>query len=199
VRSIRHAWKAGIGLALGVALGSGAVALGRELGVREAREALAGLLGRPPDGLRIKAVSPGLVGGDATVTAQMDVTFQIHKNTDGTWAVASVRLADGRWQRVDELQRALDAEKAVHAKADLTSLANGLEAYRTARGFYPDAESVSALVDSLSPRFAESIVRVDPWDRPYYYRLTANGFRLGSSGPDGQPDTGDDVVYGAAR
>jgi hypothetical protein len=198
-----YAWKAAAaGLALGVALGAAASALARELGPREAREAIAKLLGGPPDQVRIKSVSPGLVGNDAAVTAQMDVTFQLHKEKDGTWRVASVRLADGRWEDVEMLRRALDAEKAVRARSDLAALAAGVEAYRRERGFYPEAETGAALVDKITPRFLPAVVREDPWHQPYYYRLTASGYRLGSPGPDGRADTGDDVVYapeGGAR
>jgi hypothetical protein len=191
-----HNWKAlAAGLALGIALGGGARALGRELGTREARDAIAKLLGRSPGDVHIKSLSPGLVGGDAVATAQMDVAFQLHRERDGEWRVASVRLGDGRWEDVEMLRRALDAEKAGRARSDLAALAAGVEGYRRERGFYPEAETVAALVDKITPRFLPDVVRVDPWHQPYYYRLEAAGYRLGSSGPDERPDTGDDLVY----
>jgi hypothetical protein len=180
-----------------VALGGGAVAAARELGVREAREAIAKLLGAAPGDVRIKSVSAGLVGDDAVATAQMDVAFQLHKEKDGTWRVASVRLGDRNWEDVEMLRRALDAEKTARARADLAALAAGVEAYRRDRGFYPEADTVAALVDKITPRFLPEVVREDPWHQPYYYRLAAPGFSLGSPGPDGRADTGDDVVYAA--
>ena len=200
---IPQRWKAAaVGLALGIALGGAAVAVARELGAREAREAIAKLLGGSPYDIRIKSVSPGLVGNDAVETAQMDVAFQLHKEKDGTWRVASVRLAQGQWEDVEMLRRALDAEKATRARSDLAALAAGVEAYRRDRGFYPEADSVAALVDKITPRFLPDVVREDPWHQPYYYHLAASGYSLGSPGPDGKSDTGDDVVYasgGGAR
>jgi hypothetical protein len=200
---MHHGWKAAAaGLALGAALGGGAEALARELGAREAREAVARLLGRPAGEVRIKSVSPGLVGGDAVVTAQMDVAFQLHKEKDGTWRAASVRLAGGRWEDVEALRRALDAEKAARARADLAGLAAGVEGYRRERGAYPEAETVAALVDRITPRFQPEVIRLDPWGQPYYYSLDGPGYRLGSPGPDGVAGTGDDVVHageGGAR
>ncbi|HEC98097.1 MAG TPA: general secretion pathway protein GspG, partial [Nitrospirae bacterium] len=34
---------------------------------------------------------------------------------------------------------------------------------------------------------------MDPWGNRYVYLLTGNGYRLFSAGPDGKPDTGDDI------
>jgi type II secretion system (T2SS) protein G len=187
---------AAVGLSLGAAIGGGVEALARELGSKDARDAIAKLLGRSPDAIRIKDVSPGLVGGDATVTAQVDVAFQLHQDKDGSWRVASVRLAGGRWEDVEMLRRALDADKTAQARSDLAALAVGVEGYRRERGFYPEAETEAALVDEITPRFQPKAIRIDPWNQPYYYHLTAAGYRLGSPGPDGKPDTGDDVVYG---
>ncbi len=189
------------GLLLGIAIGCGSTALARELGSREAREALANLLGRPPEGLRIKDVSPGLAGGDATVTAQMDVTFQMRRDSKGDWQVASVRLANGEWEDVEMIQRAIDSQKADRARVDLTDLASGVEAFRRDRGFLPVAKSVAQLVDQITPRFQPRVIRLDPWNRPYSYEVTGDRCRLSSSGPDGLPNTADDLAtaVGAPR
>lgn len=168
-------------------------AFGRDLGAREARDAIAKILGRSRDEVRIKSIAPGLVGDDAVVTAQMDVAFQMTRR-DGEWQIASVRLSDGRWENVDLLLRALDVEKERRAEVDLRALAEGLEEYRRARGFYPDAVSVADLVDKITPTFTPQVIRIDPWNRPYYYQLGPDGYRLGSPGPDGLEGTPDDVV-----
>jgi hypothetical protein len=192
---MRIRWRAvAAGLATGIVLGAGAAAAARDLGTREARDAIARLLGRSSGEVRIKAVSPGPMGGDAVVTAQMDTTFQLHQEKDGTWRVAAVRLSDGRWEDVELLRRALDAEKTERARADLASLATGTEAYRRDRGFYPEAETVAVLVDKITPRYLARVVRQDPWNQPYFGQVTAAGFRLGSAGPDGRKGTADDVV-----
>jgi hypothetical protein len=194
VISIRHTWKALAGLAIGVSLGGGVTAVARDLGVRDAQAAVARLLGVAPDNFRIRSVSPGPMGGGATVTAQMDVTLQLEKDKAGEWQVASVRVANGKWQDVSELRRALDAEKSTRARVDLDALAAGVEAYRRSRGFLPASDSVTALVDAISPEFQPRVVRLDPWDHPYYYRQNGGAYRLGSPGPDGEIETADDVV-----
>jgi len=38
------------------------------------------------------------------------------------------------------------------------------------------------------------IIRIDPWHRPYEYEGTRTSFVLRSSGPDGKPNTPDDVT-----
>jgi hypothetical protein len=177
-----------------VAALAAAVAVGRELGAREAREQIAAVMGaRNADAVRIKSISPGLVGDEAIVDAQVDLAFRMTQTKDG-WRVADVRLADGAWESIDVLRRAVDREKAQIASDDLRLLAAGVEAYRAERGFYPDVETVRALVDRLAPRFMSSVVREDPWHNPYYYRLGPSGVGLGSPGPDGKPDTADDVM-----
>jgi hypothetical protein len=170
------------------------IAVGRELGAREAREQIASLMGaKSPDAVRVKTISPGLVGDEAIVEAQIDLAFRM-KETDDGWRVMDVRLSDGAWESVDLLRKAVDSEKARVASVDLRALASGVEAFRGARGFYPNVETVRDLVDHVAPRYMGSIVRDDPWHAPYYYRVTPTGFALGSSGPDRKPDTPDDVL-----
>ena len=174
-----------------------AAVLARDLGAREARKAIAELLGRDTNEVHIKSISPAPVGNRAVVTAQMDVAFELTE-VDKRWSVASVRLGDGKWEDVAMLRRALDAEKVKRAEADLRALAAGIAAYRGERGVSPPLDSVAALVDHLAPRFLPSVIRVDPWDRPYYVEAVAGGYRLGSAGPDGEERTADDVTLSGA-
>jgi hypothetical protein len=181
-------------IAFAVATLFAGLAIGRELGAREAREQIAGLLGaKSADAVRIKTISPGLVGDEAIVDAQIDLAFRMRETEQG-WRVMDVRLSDGTWESVELLKKAVDAEKVSVASKDLRLLAQGVEAFRIERGFYPEVETVRALVDHVSPRFLSTIVREDPWHTPYYYRHTPTGFAVGSSGPDGKPDTPDDVL-----
>jgi hypothetical protein len=187
--------------ALSIAALFAGIAVGRDLGAREAREQIAGLVGaRSADSVRIKTISPGLAGDEAIVEAQIDLAFRMKETKDG-WRVADVRLASGVWEPVDLLRKAIDSEKARVASDELRSLATGVETFRGARGYYPDVESVRALVDHVAPRYMSTVVREDPWHVPYYYRLTSSGFAVGSAGPDGKQDTPDDVVVsgGATR
>jgi hypothetical protein len=178
---------------LAVALGAAGVALGRELGAREAREQIARLVGGSPGAVRVRSITPGLIGNQAIVVAQVELAFRMTEK-DGAWRAAEVRLGEGQWEDIEMLGRALDAEKAKRAGDDLRALAGGVEAYRRERGFYPETETVAGLVDRITPRFLPRVLREDPWHRPFYYSAEPSGYRLGSSGPDGQPGTGDDVV-----
>jgi hypothetical protein len=176
------------------AVGAAGVAAGRELGAREAREEIARLVGaRSPDAVRIRSITPGPIGDQAIVVAQVELAFRMAER-DGEWRAAEVRLGENRWEDIEMLRRALDAEKARVAGDDLKALAAGVEAYRRERGFYPEVETSAALVDHITPRFLPRVLREDPWDRPFSYSASPSGFRLGSAGPDGEPGTGDDIL-----
>lgn len=184
----------GIGVALVLTICIAGTAVARELGTREAREAIALLLGINRDDVRIKSLAAGFGSDDRIVTAQVEVSFQIHKQDDGSWSVAAVRLGDKQWEEIDTLRRALDAEKAQRARADLRVLASGVEAFHRERGFYPPAKDLRGLVDHISPRYLPEIIREDPWHQPYFFKPSDRGYVLGSGGPDQKPDTSDDLV-----
>lgn len=187
--------RGGVGFSVTVALAAcaGVALAGGALTPREARESIANLLGRKADEVRIKSVTPGLLGGDATVEAELAVTFQLHREKD-QWLVKAVRMSDRHWEDVDLLRRALDAEKARRASSDLGALVAGIEAFRRDRGFYPEVEGGRALVDFIAPAFLPAVVREDPWDAQYDYRRTPAGFEVSSSGPDRKAGTPDDIV-----
>jgi hypothetical protein len=50
------------------------------------------------------------------------------------------------------------------------------------------------LIDHLSPRYLARVIRVDPWHRPYQYEGQPDRYSLRSLGPDGKPNTQDDIV-----
>ncbi|HEX8072416.1 MAG TPA: type II secretion system protein GspG [Pyrinomonadaceae bacterium] len=150
----------------------------------------------PPADLR---AGPFIVDGfsallsAATVETRLAMTFRLGRER-GAWRVTEARLGDGPWADVAALTRALDAEKAVRARADLQILADALSAFRRERGFYVVADTAAVLVDQLNPRYTTAVVRVDPWHRPYDYKGQRDSFVLRSLGPDGKPDTPDDVT-----
>lgn len=183
----------GITATLGLAVFAGGAFAGGELTPKQARDSIAALLGRKSDEVRIKSVSPGLIGGDATVEAELGVTFQLHRENN-QWLVKAVRMSDRRWEDIELLRRALDTEKAKRAQSDLGALFAGIEAFRRERGFYPEVEGGRALVDFISQSFLPAVIREDPWDGPYDYRRTPSGFEVSSTGPDRKAGTPDDIV-----
>jgi hypothetical protein len=165
-----------------------------DLSPKEARQIIARMAGiqLPSDAVRIKEVSS--TGNSALVVAQVETAFRLVKGDNDKWRVAEIRTGDRRWEDVDMLMKALNAEKTARARAELESIAMALESYRRERGAFLESKSEAALVDSLSPRYLARIIRIDPWHRPYEYEGSRDSFVLRSSGPDEKPNTADDVT-----
>ena len=173
----------------------GVAAFARELGAREAREKIALTLGLDkPDGVHIKNISRG-VGGDAIVEAQFEAAFRFTADKEGNWQAVEVRTGDRNWESIELVQTALRKEKALRTGADLRTIATALEAYRRERGSYVQADTGSALIDHLAPRYLSSIIRLDAWSHELSYKGSATGYRLISPGADGKLDTDDDIVF----
>jgi len=165
-----------------------------DLTPKEARRLIARMAGiqLPSDAVRIKEVSA--MGNSATVVAQVETAFRFDKGGDGKWRVAEIRTGDRRWEDVDMLVKALNAEKTARARAELESIATALESFHRERGFYVEAKTEAALIDNLNPRYLSRVIRIDPWHRPYEYEGTRTSFVLRSDGPDEKPNTADDVA-----
>ena len=99
----------------------------------------------------------------------------------------------------------LDVGKSSRVKADINTLTAGLRAYETENMFLPTGDQgLMALVErpSSKPQPANwrpmlKKVLLDPWGNPYGYRRPAlkdkGGFDVFSNGPDGVPNTADDI------
>jgi hypothetical protein len=145
--------------------------------------------------LRVEKPAAALsaLGSSAVLEAEIEASFEFARER-GRWRVALVRLGAETLADFDALTRSLNQVKAARARADLDALASALEAHRRARGFYVAVDTGSALNDHLSPRYLPAPVRFDPWHRPYEYEGTPTGYVLRSLGPDGKPNTPDDVT-----
>ena len=98
-----------------------------DLTPKEARRLIARMAGiqLPSDAVRIKEISS--LGNSATVTAQVETAFRFVKGDKDQWRVAEIRTGDRRWEDLDTLMRALNAEKTARARA--TVLLNGVKIY----------------------------------------------------------------------
>jgi len=165
-----------------------------DLSPKEARRLIARMAGieLPSDAVRIKEISS--FGNSATVVAQVETAFRFVKGDKDKWRVAEIRTGDRRWEDVEMLVRALNAEKAQRARAELESIATALESYRREHGSYVEAKNEMALIDRLNPRYLNEIIRVDPWHKPYEYEGSRDSFVLRSAGPDEKTNTEDDIV-----
>ena len=164
-----------------------------DLTPKEARKVIARLAGieLPSDAVRIKSISP--MGNSAVVVAQVETAFRLVNDKD-KWRVAEIRTGDRRWEDMDLLVRALNAEKTSRVRAELETIATALEAFRRESGSYVEAKTEAALVDFLSPRYLARVIRLDAWHRPYEYEGSRESYVLRSLGPDGKSGTSDDVV-----
>jgi hypothetical protein len=165
-----------------------------DLSPKEARKLIAGMAGiqLPSDAVRIKDISS--MGNSVVVVAQVETAFRLVKGDKDKWRISEIRTGDRRWEDLDTLMRALNAEKTARARAELESIATALESFRRERGFYLESKSEAALIDNLTPRYLARVIRVDPWHQPYEYEGARSGFVLRSAGPDGKVDTSDDVT-----
>lgn len=164
-----------------------------DLSPKEARKLIARMAGinLPSDAVRVKSVSS--LGNSAVVVAQVETAFRFVNEND-KWRVAEIRTGDRNWENVDSLVTALNAEKTSRVRAELETIATALEAFKRERGSYVASKSEAQLIDFLSPRYLARVIRVDAWDRPYEYEGTGNSYVLRSVGPDGKPNTADDIT-----
>ena len=128
----------------------------------------------------------------ATVVAWVRVDARLLKAQNG-WQVAELRTGNREWVKLEPLVAALNQEKQKRARAELDMIAAALERFRSDRGFYVVSDKHATAIDYLSPRYLARVIRLDPWQQPYLYSGERDQFTLRSSGPDGKPDTPDDI------
>ena len=143
--------------------------------------------------LTVKQLS--LMGSSAVAEVTVAAAFSLSRDARGRWRVAEVTAGGESAGDLAAVWLAADARKAERARADLAALASALEAFRRERGFYVVARDSVALLDHLSPRYAERIVRLDPWHNPYRYEGNTASYTLASDGPDGKQGTPDDITH----
>lgn len=152
----------------------------------------------PSDAVRIREVSPfgfslGSSDASALISALVQLDFRFVREQRG-WQVALVRSGDRDWIDLRGVAAAVDQLKRSTATNELSLIAQALDKYRSERGVYVVSDKESVLIDHLSPRYLTQVIRVDPWHRPYQYEGQQTSFSLRSLGPDGKPNTGDDIV-----
>src|ERR1700752_26268 len=166
---------------------------------KRARCLVASLFGvaLPSDDVRIKDISPfGLAIGSesaALVTALVRVDFRLTRDKSG-WHVSEFKSGTRNWVNVSGLPAAIEEVKRSAASNDLSTIVKALGDYRRDRGHFVVSDKESVLIDHLAPRYLARVIRVDPWHRPYQYDGQQDRYSLRSLGPDGKPNTPDDVV-----
>ena len=170
-----------------------------ELTTKRARCLVATLFGvmLPSDEVRIKEVSPfGLsIGSEsaALVTALVQADFRLARDAKG-WRVTEFKSGTREWVNVSDIPIAIDQVKRSAATEDLSTIAKALGDFRRDHGYFVVSDKESVLIDHLSPRYLTRVIRVDPWHRPYQYDGQQDRYSLSSLGPDGKPNTADDIT-----
>ena len=171
-----------------------------ELTTKRARCLVAALFGvtLPSDDVRIREVSPfglslGSSDASALITAVVQLDFRLAREGRG-WQVTAMKSGQQDWVDLRSLSATVDQLKRSAATADLSQIAQALDSFRRERGFFVVSDKESVLIDHLSPRYLTEVIRVDPWHRPYQYEGQQTQYSLRSLGPDGKPNTGDDIV-----
>lgn len=152
----------------------------------------------PSDQVRIRNVSPfgfsfGSADASALITSLVQLDYRFVR--DGrAWQVVAVKAGNRDWVDLQGVSASVDQIKRTSAANELSLIAQALDNYRRDRGVYVVSDKESVLIDHLSPRYLTRVIRVDPWHRPYQYQGSQTGYSLRSLGPDGKPNTGDDIV-----
>ncbi|HSI32304.1 MAG: type II secretion system protein GspG [Phycisphaerae bacterium] len=119
----------------------------------------------------------------------------------GVCSAASIAVAAPKPKPIDPAAVAPGAQKS------MASIAEALNTFKADVGRYPTTtEGLRSLVDKplrndkwKGPYLKQPLLLTDPWKRPYGYKFPGasdpKGFDLFSPGPDGRPDTGDEIKY----
>jgi hypothetical protein len=197
-----------IAQALGVQLPTGGCDASSQLGrapsasamtVKRARCLVAELLGvtLPSDQVRIKDLSsldlPFGSESSALIESSIQLDFRFARDTRN-WRVSELKSGNRPWTNLDAFAIAYNEAKRASATSDLAAIANALIDFRKQRGSFVISDKESVLIDHLSPHYLTRVIRVDPWHRPYQYDGETDRFSLRSLGPDGKPNTPDDIV-----
>jgi len=167
--------------------------------VKRARCLVAELLGvtLPSDQVRVKDLSsldlPFGSESSALIESSIQVDLRFARDTHG-WRVSEFKSGNRDWTNLDTFAIAFNEAKRASATNDLAAIANALIEFRRERGSFVISDKESVLIDHLSPQYLTRVIRVDPWHRPYQYDGETDRFSLRSLGPDGKPNTPDDVI-----
>jgi hypothetical protein len=170
-----------------------------ELTTKRARCLVAELFGvtLPSDEVRIKEVSPfGLsLGAEsaALVTAVVQADFRLARDAK-SWRVTDFKSGTRDWVNVSDVSIAMDQVKRSAATEDLSTIAKALGDFHRDRGHFVISDKESVLIDHLSPKYLARVIRIDPWHHPYEYDGQQDRYSLRSLGPDGKPNTADDIT-----
>jgi len=136
--------------------------------------------------------------------------FRRHRNCSGGFTLLEMMLVVAiivllLGTAIHYMAPQLFAAQGVRAKADIDGITTALRTYQGLNGYLPTTEQgLQALVtrpdtDPKPSQWHQLMDQLpkDPWGNTYFYvqpgKHNANSFDLYSAGPDGKPDTADDI------
>ncbi len=166
---------------------------GRKLSGDKARDLIIHL---PQEALQkedIEVVNIRQVGGsEAVLETRLKTAFRLEKDGD-EWVVRDVRVGNGQWEKVKNLQQALTAVRIEETRDMLDRIIGAIRKYRETNGSLPACKDYVALSDLLSPAFLTPLIRLDAWRQPLAAAARNNSITVWSAGPDGKHGTADDI------
>jgi hypothetical protein len=130
---------------------------------------------------------------DAIAETYLHTSFHLEK-VGSDWVIREVRVGNGPWQKLEDIQRALQQAKIDETRRMLDRIAAAIEAYRQKNGRLPDFKDYVSLSDALSPLYLSPLIREDAWNHALAaVRVSQDTIRLVSAGPDGKLGTSDDI------
>jgi hypothetical protein len=128
----------------------------------------------------------------ATVTVKTAVKL---RRQGSKWLLDEVRLDDRRWESVDRIVAALEAARVKETENRIERISRGVADYRAAHGEIPQVQGFDKLIDELSPRYLDKVIRLDAWSSEFSYEaLDSQRFELRSPGADRRLGTADDLM-----
>jgi hypothetical protein len=133
-------------------------------------------------------------GSEAIAETRLKTAFRL-ENVNGEWIVREVRIGHGQWEKVTNLEAALQAVKIEETQEMLNRLASAVRKYREITGNLPAFKDFVDLSDQLSPKYLTPLLRLDSWRQPLAAdRSNAGSILLRSAGPDRKLGTPDDLT-----
>ena len=93
----------------------------------------------------------------------------------------------------DHLVRGARAAEGMETRQNLELIGSALERYAMDHGGYPEASSVREIEDLMTPTYMSRVPQSDGWRHGWRLTSSVDRFVLSSDGPDGVPETKDDL------
>lgn len=134
------------------------------------------------------------LGDHAVAEVQITTGVKMIKK-DGEWFIEEVRIGDRHWEKAEDLLTLVREKRSENTLQKMDQIAKGIARYSKVQRETPQVTNFEELMDLLSPRFLERIIRIDGWANPFSYQTQGrDNYDLRSAGPDGALKTADDLV-----